>query len=94
MNISIITLGCSKNEIDSEMLAGYFKEKGFEFSDDISMSDTIVINTCGFINSAKEEAIDKILEMSEYKNKKIGSCKHLIITGCLAKRYKKELESL
>lgn len=91
MKISIVTLGCSKNEIDSEMLAGYFKEKGFEFSDDISLSEVILINTCGFITSAKEEAIDKILEMSEYKNRKVGKCKHLIITGCLAKRYKKEI---
>lgn len=91
MNISIITLGCSKNEIDSEMLAGYFKEKGFSFSEDVSLSEIILVNTCGFIVSAKEEAINKILEMSEYKRKGVGSCKHLIVTGCLAKRYKKEI---
>ncbi len=91
MKISVITLGCSKNEIDSEMLVGYFLDKGFEMSNDISLSDTIVINTCGFINSAKEEAINKILEMSEYKKRGVGSCKRLIVTGCLAKRYKKEI---
>lgn len=95
MNISIITLGCNKNEIDSEMIAGYFKEKGFIFSKDLSLSETILINTCGFINVAKEEAINKILEISDYKIKGIGCLKHLIVVGCLAKRYKKEIyESL
>lgn len=89
MNLGLITLGCTKNQIDSEMLLGFFKEKGFSLVSDCDEADVIVVNTCGFIESAKKEAIDTILEMTEYKEK--GKCKHLIVTGCLAKRYKKDI---
>ena len=89
MKASLITLGCSKNEVDSEMIATYLQKKGFILQNDLSQSEVILINTCGFINQAKQEAINTILESSSYKN--IGRCKHIIVTGCLAKRYKKQI---
>ena len=89
MNVGLVTLGCSKNQVDSEMLLGYFKERGFNIVSDPLEADIIVVNTCGFIKSAKEEAIATILEMADYKE--IGNCSALIVTGCLAKRYKKEI---
>jgi len=89
MKVSLVTLGCAKNEVDSEMLLGFLKSVGFELEANLEEADCIVINTCGFIKSAKQEAIDTILDMAEYK--KIGKCKHLIIAGCLAKRYKSQI---
>ncbi len=91
MNASLITLGCNKNQVDSEMIISYMAKKGINITDNLENSDIIVINTCGFIKSAKEEAIDTILNMIDYKM--YGTCKHLIVTGCLAKRYKKEIYS-
>lgn len=93
MNIGLVTLGCTKNQVDSEMLLGVFKSQGFNIVNEVEEADIIVINTCGFIQSAKEEAINTILEMADYKE--YGKCKALIVTGCLAKRYKKQiLESM
>ena len=93
MNIGLVTLGCSKNQVDSEMLLGLFKDYKMNIVNAPEDADIIVVNTCGFINSAKKEAIDTILEMADYKV--YGKCKALIVTGCLAKRYKKEiLESM
>lgn len=93
MNIGLVTLGCSKNQVDSEMLLGLFKDYKMDIVNAPEDADIIVVNTCGFINSAKKEAIDTILEMADYKV--YGKCKALIVTGCLAKRYKKEiLESM
>ncbi len=93
MNIGLVTLGCSKNQVDSEMLLGLFKDYKMNIVNTPEDADIIVVNTCGFINSAKKEAIDTILEMADYKV--YGKCKALIVTGCLAKRYKKEiLESM
>lgn len=93
MNIGLVTLGCSKNQVDSEMILGLFKKYNMNIVNEPDEADIIIINTCGFINSAKIEAIDTILEMAEYK--KYGKCKSIIVTGCLAKRYKKEiLESM
>lgn len=89
MNLGLITLGCSKNRVDSEMLLGFFKEHGFDLVSQPEEADVIVVNTCGFIESAKKEAIDTILEMADYKIQ--GKCQVLIVTGCLAKRYKKEI---
>lgn len=91
MKASLITLGCNKNQVDSEMIISYVASRGFEIIDDLNESDLIIINTCGFINSAKEEAINVILNTIDYKIH--GRCKHLIVTGCLAKRYKKEIYS-
>lgn len=89
MKVGFISLGCSKNLIDTEMGIAVFKEHGFEIVNDPKEADIIVVNTCGFIESAKEEAINTILEMAEYKK---GNCKYLIAMGCLVKRYKSDLE--
>ena len=89
MNVGFISLGCSKNLIDTEIAIGIFKNKKYNIVNDEEKADIIVINTCGFIESAKEEAINTILEMAEYKKKR---CKALIVMGCLVERYKKELE--
>lgn len=88
MNVGIVTLGCNKNQVDSEMILGLFKELGYSIVNNPDDADVIVVNTCGFIESAKKEAIDTILEMADYKEKR---CKALIVTGCLAKRYKEEI---
>lgn len=88
MNVGFISLGCSKNLIDTEVAIGKFKEHEFNIVNDPKEADIIVVNTCGFIESAKEEAINTILEMAEYKN---GRCKFLIAMGCLVQRYYKEL---
>ena len=89
MNVGFVSLGCSKNLVDTEMAIGLFKKNKFNIVNNPKEADIIVINTCGFIQSAKEEAINTILEMSEYKNQR---CKYLMVMGCLVKRYKKELE--
>ena len=88
MNVGFISLGCSKNLIDTEVEIGKFKEHEFNIVNNPKEADIIVVNTCGFIESAKEEAINTILEMAEYKN---GRCKFLIAMGCLVQRYYKEL---
>lgn len=89
MNVGLITLGCTKNQVDSEMILGYFKGLGFKIVNDSKEADILIVNTCGFIESAKKEAIETILEMADYKEN--GKCKHLIVTGCLAKRYKEDI---
>lgn len=89
MKVGFISLGCSKNLIDTEMGISLFKDHKFEIVNDPKEAEIIVINTCGFIQSAKEEAINTILEMAEYKKDK---CRYLIAMGCLVKRYKSDLE--
>lgn len=89
MNILFISLGCDKNLVDSEQMLGLLTQKGFTLTDDETQADVIVINTCCFIHDAKEESIQNILEMAEYR--KSGSCKALIVTGCLAQRYKQDI---
>lgn len=88
MNVGFVSLGCSKNLIDTEVAIGKFKEHKFNIVNDPKKADIIVINTCGFIESAKVEAINTILEMAEYKKKR---CKYLIVMGCLVERYYKDL---
>ena len=88
MNVGFISLGCSKNLIDTEVAIGKFKEHKYSIVNDPKQADIIVINTCGFIESAKIEAINTILEMAEYKKKR---CKCLIVMGCLVQRYYKDL---
>lgn len=88
MKIGFISLGCAKNLVDSEYIIGMFNDKKFEISNKPSECDVIVINTCGFILSAKQEAINTILEMAELKQKKL---KKLIVTGCLSQRYRDDL---
>ena len=89
LNIGFVSLGCSKNLVDTEMMIGAFKKHKFNIVNNPKQADIIVINTCGFIESAKQEAINTILEMAEYKKQK---CKYLIATGCLVQRYKEELK--
>lgn len=90
MKIGFVHLGCSKNLIDTEMVIGLFKNYNYEIVSNPKEAEIILINTCGFIESAKIEGINTILEMSEYK--KTGKCKLLIVIGCLVQRYKKELK--
>lgn len=89
MKILLISLGCDKNLVDSEEMLGLLSKEKFEFTDDETQADVIVVNTCCFINDAKEESINTILEMSEYRRE--GNCKALIVTGCLAQRYQEEI---
>ncbi len=88
MKVGFVSLGCSKNLIDTEITIGHFKNNNYEIENDPEKAEIIVINTCGFIESAKEEAINTILEMAEYKKDK---CKYLIVMGCLVQRYYEEL---
>ena len=89
MKILFISLGCDKNLADSEEMLGLLTAGGHEITDDETQADAIVINTCCFIKDAKEESVETILEMAEYK--KTGSCHALIVTGCMAQRYQKEI---
>jgi ribosomal protein S12 methylthiotransferase len=89
MNIFFVSLGCDKNLVDSENMLGILHENGYRITQDEKTADIIIINTCCFIHDAKQESINTILEMAEYK--KTGSCKALIVTGCLAERYKDEI---
>ena len=88
MNVGFISLGCSKNLVDTEVAIGVFKDHKYNIVNDPNKADIIIINTCGFIESAKEEAINTILEMAEYKKK---NCKYLIVMGCLVQRYYDDL---
>ena len=92
MKVGFVSLGCSKNLVDTEMMIGLLKNNRFEIVNDEIQADILIINTCGFIESAKQEAIDTILEMAKYKE--IGNCKYLVATGCLVQRYKTDLEKL
>lgn len=89
MNVGFVSLGCSKNLVDTEMMIGVFEKENFKIVSDPKDADIIVVNTCGFIGKAKEEAINTLLEMAEYKKNK---CKYLVATGCLVERYKEELK--
>ena len=89
MRVLFISLGCDKNLADSEEMLGLLTARGHEIVDDETQADAIVINTCCFIKDAKEESVENILEMAEYK--KSGSCRALVVTGCMAQRYKKEI---
>lgn len=87
-NIGMVSLGCAKNQTDAEIMLGILDSTGHKLVANPEMADIIVVNTCGFIESAKQESIDTILEMAEYKK---GRLKALIVTGCLAERYNKEI---
>lgn len=89
MKIGVVSLGCPKNLVDSEIMLGLIHEEKYEITNDPSEAEIIIVNTCGFIESAKEESINTILQMAEYK--KSGSCKYIIVTGCLSQRYAEEL---
>lgn len=87
--VSVVSLGCPKNQVDAEAILSYLQKTGFEISSSEAQADAIIINTCGFIEEAKREAIENILECSAYKNE--GNLKALIVTGCLAERYKDDI---
>lgn len=89
MKLLCISLGCDKNLVDSEKMLGMLYEDGFSFTDDEAEADVILVNTCCFIGDAKEESVNTLLEMAEYR--KSGPCKALIVTGCMAQRYKEEI---
>lgn len=92
MNVYFVSLGCDKNLVDSEEMLGLLNESGYSFVDDPVLADIIIVNTCAFINDAKEESVNTILELAMYKNE--GKCKALIVAGCLAERYKAEMAKL
>ena len=89
--VSLASLGCSKNLVDAEHMLGILSEHGFEIVENEEDADVIIVNTCTFIESAKNESIECILELSQYKNS--GNCKALIVTGCMAQRYKEQILS-
>ena len=88
MKVGFVSLGCSKNLVVTEEIIGLFKKRNYEIVGDPADAEILLINTCGFIESAKEEGIQTILEMADYKE---GNCKYLIVTGCLVERYEEEL---
>ncbi len=88
--IGVISLGCAKNQVDTERMLGYLAAAGHTFTNDPAEAEVLIVNTCGFIEPAKQESINTILEMAEYK--KHGRCKTLVATGCLTKRYMAELK--
>ncbi len=90
-NIALVSLGCAKNQTDGETMLGILAEDGYNIVTDAEDADVIIVNTCGFIESAKRESIDAILDMAEYK--KDGSCRLLIATGCLAERYARDMKT-
>ena len=89
LKVGMISLGCNKHRVDSETALGLLREHGYELTNDPAQADVLMVNTCGFIASAKEESIDAILDMARYKQ--IGKCRVLVVTGCLAQRYEKDL---
>ena len=89
MTVGAISLGCNKNRVDTESALGLLQNQGFQITSDPAMADILLVNTCGFILSAREESINTILDMAEYK--KTGRCRLLVVTGCLAQRYENEL---
>jgi ribosomal protein S12 methylthiotransferase len=89
MKIGMVSLGCPKNLVDSEVMLGLAQEQGHQLTRDAADADVLIVNTCAFIDKAKQESIDTILEMAEHK--KTGACKRLVVTGCLAERYRDEL---
>ena len=91
MNILFVSLGCDKNLVDTEVMLGFLQEKGYSFTDEEEKADIVVVNTCCFINDAKEESIQTILDMGLLKEN--GQVKALIVTGCLAQRYRSEIET-
>ena len=90
MKIGFVSLGCPKNLVDGEVMLGIAREAGHEITPDATDADVLVVNTCAFIDSAKQESIDAILEMAAHKRD--GNCTRLVVTGCLAERYRDELQ--
>ena len=91
MRIGTVSLGCAKNQVDTEIMLGMLRRAGHEFVTDPAEAEVLIVNTCGFIEPAKEESINTILEMAQYKAK--GTCRKLVVTGCLAERYREDLRA-
>src|ERR1700716_469905 len=91
MKIGLVSLGGPKNLVDSEVMLGLARDAGHELTHDAAAAEVLVVNTCAFIDSAKQESVDAILEMAQ--RKKDGACRRLIVTGCLAERYRDELRA-
>src|SRR5438093_4021877 len=91
MKIGFVSLGCPKNLVDSEVMMGLSQEGGHTLTSNPADADVLVVNTCAFIDSAKEESVNTILELAEFK--KTGACKRLVVTGCLGERYRDELKA-
>src|SRR6478672_9960574 len=91
MKVGMISLGCPKNLVDSEVMLGLARRSGHELTRDSADADVLIVNTCAFIDKAKQESIDAILEMAELK--KTGRCTRLVVTGCMAERYRDELKA-
>ena len=89
LKVGMMSLGCNKNTVDAETALGLLKDAGCIITSDPAEADVLMVNTCGFINQAKEQSIDAIMEMAQYKE--IGCCKLLVVTGCLAQRYEEAL---
>ncbi len=89
--IGLVSLGCEKNLVDSEVMLGLLRRRGYEITPQPERADVIVVNTCGFIDKAKQESVDTILEMAEFKNS--GQCCRLVVTGCLVERYRNEIQT-
>ena len=88
-SVGAVSLGCNKNRVDTETALGLLRDRGFRIVSDPAQADILMVNTCGFIDPAKEESINTILDMAEYK--RTGRCRLLVVTGCLAQRYEKDL---
>src|SRR5215831_18038302 len=91
MKIGMVSLGCPKNLVDSEVMLGLAQQSGHQLTRDAADADVLIVNTCAFIDKAKQESIDTILEMAELK--KTGKCQRLVVTGCMAERYRDELRA-
>ena len=89
MNVGVASLGCAKTQVDTERMLGLLRRSGYRFTPDPQEAEVLIVNTCGFIDPAKEESIDTILEMAQYKER--GRCRVLVATGCLTERYRQEL---
>jgi len=93
-NIGILSLGCPRNLVDSEVMLGILESAGYTVVTNPAEAEVLIVNTCGFIEDAKKESIDSILEMAQYKESPRGVCKKLVVAGCLPQRYKSELSRL
>ena len=91
MKIGLVSLGCPKNLVDSEVMLGLARQAGHELTQDAAQAEVLIVNTCAFIDTATQESINTILEMARHK--KGGACQRLIVTGCLAERYREELKA-
>ena len=87
--VYLLSLGCSKNQVDSEVMAGALKRDGYQLTDDPAQAQVIIINTCGFIEAAQQESIEAILELAEYK--RVGQCRLLLAVGCMVEKFQKEM---